>query len=72
MPEEVKPTVRNRLIAVIFTVSSLVAAAQVAYFTLMPIVAADLSGSESAAGVPSTAGLLFRAMAAYQIGRAHV
>lgn len=68
MPEEVKPTVRNRLIAVIFTVSSLVAAAQVAYFTLMPIVAADLSGSESAAGVPSTAGLLFRAMAAYPLG----
>lgn len=68
MLEEVKPAVRNRLITVIFTVSSLVAAAQVAYFTLMPIVAADLSGSESAAGIPSTAGLLFRAIAAYPLG----
>ncbi len=68
MVEEVKPGVRNRLIAVIFIVSSLVAAAQVAFFTLMPIVAADLSGSESAAGIPSTAGLLFRALAAYPLG----
>ncbi|MBP6016818.1 MAG: MFS transporter [Candidatus Promineofilum sp.] len=68
MPEEVKPAVRNRLIAVIFIVSSLVAAAQVVFFTLMPILAADLSGSEGAAGIPSTAGLLFRAIAAYPLG----
>ncbi len=59
---------RNRLIAVIFIVSSLVAAAQVVFFTLMPILAADLSGSEGAAGIPSTAGLLFRAIAAYPLG----
>ena len=68
MLEDVKPSTRNRLVAVIFAVSSLVAAAQVAFFTLMPIIAADLSGSESAAGLPSTMGLLFRAAAAYPLG----
>lgn len=64
----ISPAVRKRLINVIFIVSSLVAAAQVAYFTLMPIIAADLSGRESAAGIPSTMGLLFRAAAAYPLG----
>ncbi len=68
MLQEIKPATRNRLVGVIFAVSSLVAAAQVAYFTLMPIIAADLSGSESAAGIPSTMGLLFRAAAAYPLG----
>lgn len=65
---DLSPRTRNRLVAIIFIVSSLVAAAQVAYFTLMPIIAADLSGSESTAGVPSTMGLLFRAAAAYPLG----
>ena len=68
MPKDFSPAVRNRLVGIIFIVSSLVAAAQVAYFTLMPIIAADLSGSESAAGLPSTMGLLFRAAAAYPLG----
>lgn len=65
---DASPAVRRRLVSVIFVVSSLVAAAQVAYFTLMPIIAADLSGSESAAGIPSTLGLMFRAAAAYPLG----
>ncbi len=64
----VSPSTRNRLITVIFIVSSLVAAAQVAYFTLLPIIAADLGNSESVAGIPSTASLLFRAVAAYPLG----
>jgi MFS family permease len=68
MGTDISPSVRRRLVNVIFVVSSLVAAAQVAYFTLMPIIAADLSGSESAAGIPSTLGLLFRAAAAYPLG----
>ena len=68
MLQVINPAIRNRLIAVIFAVSSLVAAAQVAYFTLMPIIAADLGGSESAAGIPSTMGLLFRAASAYPLG----
>lgn len=68
MPIIITPSIRKRLIGVIFAVSSLVAAAQVASFTLLPIIAADLSGSESAAGIPSTMGLLFRAIAAYPLG----
>lgn len=68
MSIDVSPAVRRRLVGIIFVVSSLVAAAQVAYFTLMPIIAANLSGSESAAGIPTTMGLLFRAAAAYPLG----
>lgn len=68
MPIEITTAIRRRLVGVIFIVSSLVAAAQVASFTLLPIIAADLSGSESAAGIPSTLGLLFRAIAAYPLG----
>ena len=68
MPSTVSPAITRRIVGVIFTVSSLVAAAQVAYFTLLPIIAADLSGRESAAGIPSTMGLLFRAAAAYPLG----
>ena len=68
MPSAFTPAVRQRLVAVIFIISSLVAAGQVAFFTLLPIVAVDLSGSESAAGIPSTLGLLFRAIATYPLG----
>lgn len=68
MSPEISFSIRRRLIGVIFVVSSLVAAAQVAFFTLMPIIAADLSGSDSAAGIPNTMGLLLRAITAYPIG----
>lgn len=68
MSSEISLRVRHRIIGVIFVVSSLVAAAQVAFFTLMPIIAADLSGSDSAAGIPSTLGLLFRALTTYPLG----
>lgn len=40
----------------------------IATFTLMAIVAADLSGSDAMAGIPSTLTLLGRAVAAYPIG----
>ncbi len=68
MSPEISFSIRRRLIGVIFVVSSLVAAAQVAFFTLMPIIAAELSGSDSAAGIPNTMGLLLRAITAYPIG----
>ena len=68
MSSEIPFNVRRRIIGVLFVVSSLAAAAQVAYFTLMPIIAADLSGSDSAAGVPSTLGLVFRALTTYPLG----
>ena len=68
MSHAITDTTRRRLIAVIFIVSSLVTAANISFFTLMAIVAVDLSGVESAAGVPNTMGLLFRAAAAYPLG----
>lgn len=68
MSPEIASGARRRIIVVLFTVSSLAAAAQVAYFTLMPIIAADLSGSDAAAGVPSTLGLVFRALTTYPLG----
>lgn len=68
MSPEFTSSVRRRIIAILFVVSSLAAAAQVAYFTLMPIIAADLSGNDSAAGIPSTLGLLFRALTTYPLG----
>jgi len=68
MSSEIASNARRRIIVVLFIVSSLAGAAQVAYFTLMPIIAADLSGSDSAAGIPSTLGLLFRALTTYPLG----
>lgn len=68
MSSEIASNARRRIIVVLFIVSSLAGAAQVAYFTLMPIIAAGLSGSDSAAGIPSTLGLLFRALTTYPLG----
>lgn len=64
----ITPTIRRRIVGTIFAVSSLVSAAQIAYFTLTSIIAVDLSGSESLAGVPSTLSMVGRAVAAYPIG----
>ena len=61
-------TVRQRIAATLFTSQSLFSAAIIASFTLTPIIAADLSGSDSAAGIPSTLTLLGRAAAAYPLG----
>ncbi len=64
----VKESVRQRLTIILFVGQSLFAAAMIATFTLMAIVAADLSGSDALAGIPSTLTLLGRAVAAYPIG----
>lgn len=64
----VKESVRQRLTIILFVGQSLFAAAMIATFTLMAIVAADLSGSDAMAGIPSTLTLLGRAAAAYPIG----
>jgi MFS family permease len=58
---------RQRLIATLFISQSLFSAALIAAFTLTPIVAAKLGGSESFAGIPNTLTLLGRAAAAYPI-----
>ncbi len=64
----VSNTTRQRITATLFTSQSLFSAAIIASFTLTPIIAADLSGSDSTAGIPSTLTLLGRAAAAYPLG----
>ncbi|HID53396.1 MAG TPA: MFS transporter [Anaerolineae bacterium] len=61
-------TIRRRITGTLFTSQSLFSAAIIASFTLTPIIAADLSGSDSTAGIPSTLTLLGRAAAAYPLG----
>ncbi|RLT39826.1 MAG: MFS transporter [Chloroflexi bacterium] len=59
---------QRRTVATLFTTQSLFSAATIAAFTLTAIVAADLSGRDSLAGVPATIQMLGRAAAAYPIG----
>lgn len=55
---------RNRLIYVLFVAQSLFAAAQIAVFTLVAIVAVRLSGTEDVAGLPSSTLTFSQAIAA--------
>jgi MFS family permease len=59
---------RRRITAALFLSQSFFSAAMITSFTLMPIIAAQLSGRDSAAGVPNTVTLLGRAAAAYPLG----
>jgi MFS family permease len=52
----------------LFFAQGLFTAAVIAAFTLSPIIAANLAGSDSAAGVPSTLTLVGRALVAYPAG----
>ncbi|WP_420642284.1 MFS transporter [Candidatus Leptofilum sp.] len=62
------PATRQRLTGALFISQSLFSAAMIAAFTLTPILAAELGGSDNVAGVPNTLTLLGRAAAAYPIG----
>jgi MFS family permease len=64
----ISPSARQRITGTLFITQSLFSAAVIAAFTLMPILAAQLGGSDSRAGVPSTLTLLGRAAAAYPLG----
>lgn len=59
---------QKQISAALFVSQSLFSAAIIAAFTLMPIIAAELSGNDSTAGYPSTLTLIGRAAAAYPIG----
>lgn len=61
-------SVRQRIIGSLFITQSLFSGAMIASFTIMSITAAQLSGSDSAAGIPNTVSLLARAATAYPIG----
>jgi MFS family permease len=64
----VSESIRRRIISSLFITQSLFSAALIASFTIMSLNAVELSGSESAAGVPVTVGLLTRAATAYPFG----
>ncbi|MDJ0752027.1 MAG: MFS transporter [Ardenticatenaceae bacterium] len=59
---------RNRLAGTVFLAQSFFSASTIAAFTLSPIIAAELAGSEAAAGFPNTITLVGRALFAYPFG----
>lgn len=60
--------VQRRLMATLFSAQSVYNAAQIVSFTPLPLAAVFLTGSEAAAGLPSTITLVGRALIAYPIG----
>jgi MFS family permease len=60
--------VQERIVAVLFTSSGLFSASMIATFTLSPIIAAELSGNDIAAGWPNTLSLVGRAAFAVPFG----
>lgn len=64
----VERSTRVRLANTIFASQSMLSAAQIAIFTLLSIMAVELSGSERNAGLPSTTLTLSRALTAIPIG----
>ena len=60
--------IRRRLVNVLFVGQSLFSAGQIVSFGVMPIVAAQLGGSEAMAGLPATVTLVGRALAAFPVG----
>ena len=61
-------SIRRRIFGTLFAGQSLFTAAMIVGFTLTSIIAADLSGTDRAAGLPSTVTLIARAALAYPIG----
>lgn len=66
--EAINPGVSRRITGALFLAQSLFSAATIVAFTLTPIIAASLSGSERQAGIPVTFTLIGRALIAYPIG----
>lgn len=68
MPYTVPDHIRRRILATLFTGQGLISASQIVTFGVLPIAAVELAGTEAAAGVPATAILIGRAIAAYPVG----
>jgi MFS family permease len=64
----VTKTIQRRITTTLFACQSFFGATTILAFTLMSVIGARLSGSDSAAGVPPTMLLLGRALAAYPVG----
>ncbi|MCB0062040.1 MAG: MFS transporter [Caldilineaceae bacterium] len=62
------PSIRRRITYTLFTAHTTFVAAQIASFTLMSIIGAQLGGSDASAGIPSTVSMIGRAVAGYPIG----
>ena len=65
---DINQIARRRLTVTLFLAQSFFSAAMIVSFTVLPILAARLSGQDSAAGLPSTISLVGRAAAAYPFG----
>jgi MFS family permease len=63
-------SVSNRITKTLFITQAFFGATQVAAFTVVPILSAQMADSESMAGVPMTVAFLARSIAAYPIGLA--
>ncbi len=62
------PATRRRITSTLFAAHTTFVAAQIASFTLMSIIGAQLGGSDASAGIPSTISMVGRALAGYPIG----
>jgi len=61
-------TTRRRITSTLFAAHTTFVAAQIASFTLMSIIGAQLGGSDASAGIPSAISMVGRALAGYPIG----
>ena len=61
-------SVQQRITATLFISQSLFSASMILSFTLLPIIAAQLGGTDRAAGIPPTMMMLGRGIAAYPVG----
>lgn len=62
------PGVRRRITHTLFAAHTTFIAAQIASFTLMSIIGAQLGNSDAAAGIPSAVSMAGRALAGYPVG----
>ncbi|HRW09974.1 MAG TPA: MFS transporter [Caldilineaceae bacterium] len=62
------PSTRRRITGTLFAAHTTFVAAQIASFTLLSIIGAQLAGSDASAGIPSTISMVGRALAGYPIG----
>jgi len=65
---QVTRSMQKRMTVTLFASQSLFSASSIMAFTLMPIIAAHLSGSDSSAGVPPMVVMIGRSAAAYPAG----
>ena len=68
IPTDIEAAITRRITTVLFATTSLYSTALVAIFTVTPIIAVRMTGSDASAGVPTTVMALGRAAGAYPVG----